>query len=619
VAGLLDNLLASLALSNMQQPQPGNTYSPTGAEGMPDMSATDPFANAPAPAAPKPQFGPFAGLLNAPAGTPYSQTPFDLPPDPHDPQAHAPEVSINGEPVPKPTPDTGLNGRDEVATGAPLSLAPPMPSDSAQLPPGAAPTGPAAPSIAPSAPSAPSSGGIGGLLGNVAGKLFDPNHAATWMALASGFAGAPSLGMGIGRAAAAAGPAMQQDRLMQMRMQGIQATYQSVRDELQRQGVPAGQAASRALAMAQNPDLLKLAGPKIYGTLPSSVHTVTDMMGGQSLRVFDPNKGTFVDEKGSPVAGTSGEGGTDTPDSQRVFNSIIQARTAGANQDQLIQQVPVQLRSYVSSLLKGDAIPTNLPMRGNARTNALTLAHAIDPGFNENLIATRQTFAKSMGATTASSYGGQLKSAGTVMHHLQDANDALPVLESGMTGSGEILPALNPLKAAIRGQMGDQQYNDAMGHYKTAISGISNELEYLLKGGIGTDSSIKDVVGRLDITKNAPSTVRGALDEVRSLMMGRLSNVAQAKDRAFPATTTDPLTLLGPQERAIAERLQAGTYAGRQAASAAAVPAGAAPPVAPTAAPLNIQPPQQRVVGQTYPTPKGPMMWQADGWHPAVQ
>lgn len=581
--GLLDNLLASLALSNMQQPQPGNTYSPTGAEGMPDMSATDPFANAPAPAAPKPgaqSFGPFAGLLNAPAGTPYSQpvAGSDQPPATNDVQAQEPQVFKDGVPLPKPRPDTGLNGRDEVPAGAPLSLAPPMPSDSAKLPPGAAPTGPASPSAG---QPPPSSGGIGSLLGNVANKIFDPNHAATWMALASGFAGAPSLGMGIGRAAGAAVPAIAADRANELRMSAISQTYQAVRSQLIAQGKSPQEAGMTAIAAAQNPELLKMLAPKLYNALPPTVHTQTGMMGEQTLRVFDPNSGTFKDQNGQTGAVTGGVPAT--PESEQIFNNIVQARTQGANQDQLLQQVPVQLRDYVKSMLKGDAIPTNLPMRGNARTNALTLAHAIDPSFNENLIPMRQTFAKSMGSMQAASFGGQVKSAGTVMHHLDDALSQLPVLESGITGASEMLPALNPLKAGLRGQIGDKQYNDAIGHYKGAISGIGNELEYLLKGGVGTEKSTQDIIGRLDITKNAPSTVRGALDEVRSLMMGRLSNVAQAKDRAF-GSDTDPLTLLGPQERAVAERLQAGTYAGQQrAAAGGAAPAATAP--VPRAAP----------------------------------
>src|ERR1035437_9105894 len=101
--------MMSLALRNLQQPGGGMPGALTGAEEGPGMTAppADPYASAPPPPAAKPAaFGPFPGLLNAPAGAPYSQPngPIDLPPSTNDPQAQEPEVFKDGVPLPRPRP-----------------------------------------------------------------------------------------------------------------------------------------------------------------------------------------------------------------------------------------------------------------------------------------------------------------------------------------------------------------------------------------------------------------------------------------------------------------------------------------------------------------------------------
>ena len=54
----------------------------------------------------------------------------------------------------------------------------------------------------------------------------------------------------------------------------------------------------------------------------------------------------------------------------------------------------------------------------------------------------------------------------------------------------------------------------------------------------------------------------------------------------------------------------AALWTGQPQGGGASNPTTAPPPAA-------AQPPRQRVVGQTYPTPRGPMKWTGTGWLPA--
>jgi len=604
VAGLLDNLLASLVASNMQQP--GNSYSPTGAEGIPDPSAVDPFANAPAPAAPKPAaqpFGPVAGLLNAPAGSPYSQPagPFDQPPATNDVQAQEPQVFKDGVPLPKPRPDTGLNGRDEAATGAPLSLSPPMPSDSAQLPPGATPTGPAAPAAA---PAASSGGGIGGLLGNVAGKLLDPNHAATWMALASGFAGAPTLGMGIGRAAAAAGPAMQADRAMQMKMQGIQATYQSVRQELQAQGVPAGEAASKALAMAQNPDLLKAMAPQVYGTNPPEWKEVArDAISNPIMGLVDVRKGTINgtpmakwqagDTAGGGVAG--GPGGATSVDPSLTGQAFLDAVSKNP-------KFGPGEASKVQGIAEGKiAYPTGFIMKtpyGRWLTNAVG---QYEPGIDSTKINQRKTFNTQLGSTTPTSIGGQKNLMGTSLGHLGEVADAAVSLQNSsgplpnwIPGSAQVAQGINAVSnTSVDRQAKANALNDA-------VQKLSGELGKLYSGSSGGGIAEREQTQSRFGPSLTPQAMAASLEMSKALINSKLAALENQQDQIFGPNNPGRTDFLGTNGRAAIAKIDSAIarLRGQQPGAAAdtgppaGVPAPAGPAAAAPMAPAPMAPPR---------------------------
>lgn len=201
-----------------------------------------------------------------------------------------------------------------------------------------------------------------------------------------------------------------------------------------------------------------------------------------------------------------------------------------------------------------------------------------DPNFTAATWLARSNFEKNMASTVPNSFGGQIRSAGTVAKHLGDAHAALPAIESGMLGASNTLPMLNNAKGFLRDQAGDQKYQDAIGHYNTATKGLADEVSNLLAGGHGAEGSKLYWQDRLDISKHSPTEVRGALDEFKSLMMGRVSNVAQEKDRVYGKEQghTDPLSLFGPKERENMKKITDETY--KEPATAAATPAATAAP-----------------------------------------
>jgi hypothetical protein len=205
-----------------------------------------PWAGDYAEASPFPGMG--MGALADPSATAFpAQAPQQAATDPI---AGEPQLFQNGVPMPRPRPA-------EADGPAPLSLAPPM-ADGGLLPAASTPTigldqpaqQPGQPQVAPAAVAAPKGPSI-------LDRIFNPNHAATMLALGAGFAGAPSFGTGMSRAFGAAVPAMAADRAFEQKQQGIAQTYTAL--------VSAGVDKNTALAASLNPEVLKVIAPEHFG------------------------------------------------------------------------------------------------------------------------------------------------------------------------------------------------------------------------------------------------------------------------------------------------------------------------------------------------------------------
>lgn len=220
-----------LRRGTIRQPAPLQGMGP-----IPYVGNSGPFTDPNAPAAAAP----------APAAPPASAPMQSQHPVPNDPTWGAPQPAGQTE-------DAAPKGDD-----ASLLPANSQPTAATTPPPGVEPT--QAQGTATSAPAAgPSPMGM-------LSKLFNPNNAATLLALGSGFAGAPSLGTGMRRAFGAAVPAVAADRANTLKQEGIAAKYQSLVQQLVAKGVPQAEAAQMALGAVYSPDQEKALIGKYFDT-----------------------------------------------------------------------------------------------------------------------------------------------------------------------------------------------------------------------------------------------------------------------------------------------------------------------------------------------------------------
>lgn len=441
--------------------------------------------NIPRPAAPP---------MTAPAA------PADAPPSTNDPFSAEPALFQDGAPVTRPRPpEAGANPEPGPGqSGTPLSLAPGDYQDRAALPANATPTiGQGGPAAAPQS----ALGGIGNTLGGLAkglwNKATDPNTAATRLALAAGFAGAPSFGTGMSRAFSAAGPAMQADI-------GNQRINQTAK-ALVAKGIPP----EIAMAAAGNPALLAQILPQAFGAKQRKFTEIgQDLSGNKQYGFVDEVNGKVFDLHGQPLGG-SGSGNSAATE---VFDNIAKAREAGATQEKLLENVPTELRSGVKAMLGGQALPTNLSNRGAARDTTLKFAHSIDPTFDETLIPARVALQK------AYQGGGknfqETLALNTVGGHLSRLADAAEGL--GNTGFKPWNWLVNQSTSALGG-------NPALVKFRNDLVTTQNELAKAYHGGHVSDSAYNAFSNAIGEAQT-PAELKAAIGELGGLLQSKITS-----------------------------------------------------------------------------------------------
>lgn len=452
------------------------------------------------------------GLLNAPGGNSVA----DLPPSTNDPQASEPEVFRDGVPLPRPRPDSGLNGQPQAA-GAPLSLAPGDGSDSAALPPNAAPAGPASPSEGGGASP------LGDGLKNVLGKIFDPNKAATWMALGSGFAGAPNIGQGISRASAAAVPAMAADRANEIKQTGIGATYKA----LVARGVPPAE----ALAAVYNPEVMKATAAKYFETKPYVPHKIgVDMMGNDIMGSFNPNNNKFYDAAGKELG--AGGSGANIPDSgagmlAKGVTEYNQELPAEEYKAQFSPAVQAQMDAYI----RGDTQPTGNPrLKGSAtKVKEWATLYGSKAGIpvSDAAFSERRKYRTELGSASANTAGGQSKAFNQGIEHADALAKKLEQLGNvDPIGIPSVGHGLNWMRQAFSSkQTGIAKEAASIGQT------LAGEVGKLFSGSQGGGVHERELTRQRFNTITTPAELAGALDATVETMEGGLRALEGRRDQ----------------------------------------------------------------------------------------
>lgn len=312
--------------------------------------------------------------------------------------------------------------------------------------------------------------------------------------------------------------------------QNLGAQYQALRQTLQEQGLSPRDAASRAMLTLMNPAAAK-------ATLPT-MQLVKDSFGNQVPYWSNPTNQSF-----QPALG--GEGGANASSGQ-ILNNIAQARSQGANRQQLLQQIPAAYRGYVDSLLAGTAIPANIG-RSQLRGPIMMLAHAVDPTFNENLIPQRMATAKDFAPNGVS--GKAITAFNTVQQHIGKMSDDVQSLAN--TGFTHWNVALNALKSETG--FGTPTQQKAIQAVDDDIKAVTDEMSAAYKNGNVSDSEIAQWNELINSNLSLPR-LHQAMSDFVELLNGK-RNALNHNYRAIIGT--DAPTIDRAENDAITQRVMA--------------------------------------------------------------
>lgn len=378
-----------------------------------------------------------------------------------------------------------LNGAMSPPPPPPISLAPPPPSAAAMPPAATLTSGSGGP--------VPDTSLMGRLAeaGKRIGQAIN-DHPSTLMALGGGLAGAPSIGVGIGRGLTAAVPASQLD-------QKIGNQNQTARALLAR-GIPADVAA----AAASNPAMLAQLLPQVFGAKALQHVTVKDRLGNEIPLTFDPASGKYKTATGEPYGTPNASGLSSTGDPTKT----------GA---EYLATLDPMTRNEVQAFGEGRA-----PVTARNLQQMLPLVTQAYPGFDASkypvMLATRKSYTsgKDFAETQA------LNTVGGHMLKLADAAEALPNTTVPLWNKG-----MNWFKDTFTG-------NPAMTRFRNDLVTTSNELAKAYHGGHVSDASYAAFQKGINEAQT-PAEMKTAIGEIAGLLKSKI----EAKESGYRSSMGD--------------------------------------------------------------------------------
>jgi hypothetical protein len=378
-------------------------------------------------------------------------------------------------------------------------------------------------------------------------------HRSTLLALAGGLAGAPSIGTGLSRAFAAAGPASQVD----LQNSRINQTEVALRNK--------GIAPDIARAAAGNPALLQQILPQFFGAKQLQHVTIKDSLGNDIPMTFDPSTGRYRDVSGQVVGGQGGQGAPGAggvPGLAGAAATLPPVIDPNTGRDEAFLQAlgPVD-RAAVTSILNGDA-----NAQGRNMQKYLPYAARAEPGFSQQTYQTRLTTMRDFAPQGVS--GKNLTAISTGLGHLDRLNGAIDKLGNFTYAPGLINPAYN----AARSQLSPEYQRDVAA-FRSDVNAVSGEMEKAFRAIGMSEAGIQH--WRESFGENAsPETMRGGAQEALHLLDSRLEAIGASYNRGMGLSSTKPAPeLLSPEGRRIHNKLIGGGEAAASAPQAASAPA----------------------------------------------
>lgn len=488
-----------------------------------------------------------------------------------------------------------LNGGD-----VPLPPLPP-PTDVAQLPVTPATPAPAPmPVAAPSAPAGPvPDTSLLGRLGAVADRVGQSinDHPMTLLALGSGLAGAPSLGIGMGRAFQAAGPAMQTDIAQQRQNMTIAA--------LMKRGLPQ----DAAMAAASNPAVMQQLLPQLFGVKQRTFTQIgEDMYGNKQFGFVDPVSAKVYDLSGREITPSGTAGAPGAPMSSGGPMAVDETKR-GLD---YLGQYPPNFQADVKNYMAGLQMPTGNPRKGyvqEIKSVAARVGNDIGEPADDTTFNARSQMRRQLSNATPNSLGGQINVGNTAIGHLADLSQK--ALDLGNKDLG--LPWLSHAVNDFRGGISTDQ-SAKLEALKAAAQHYGQEVTKFYAGSPGGEAERERFLSAVDGAK-APQELAGVISTEAELMHSRLTALNSQIRGTLGEQGVNQYPVIRLESQKALETID--TNVGRLRRGASAGPASAMPgptaPVAP-AAPATAQPPAPAPVVKP-----GRYIWTPDRGMVAVQ
>lgn len=383
----------------------------------------------------------------------------------------------------------------------------------------------AAPTLAPAPTTAmPSQSPFGGssLLDRLTTGLGD--HSNTLLALAAGFAGAPTIGQGISRAAAAAIPARAADIREQMTRRGMTTSLRAL--------LSAGVPMQLAVAAQTNPSIMKAVEEKYLTRQKAEVKEIhsEDAFGNKSTRLVAVNPYDLTTRDitgGGGGGGTAAEGSTAGPTLYAPGVSQVDSTKVG---DEYLSQFSPEVQAGVKNYINGSSLPTG---RQKLAQTIKTIAqkYGEDTGIpvNDQLYGARKAFQTSLG-DTKNGVGAQVKGFQQGLEHAVELSDNLVKLgNSSGLGFEDVAAGVNWMKNRTVGAQ------DIVRHIQNSSQALAGEVGKLYSGGTGGGVHERDATKKLlgDPNMSGPAAA-GALESTIELMEGGLRTLERRRDELFP-------------------------------------------------------------------------------------
>lgn len=525
--GLLEDILARASMAvnpaMFSAPDPGEeTYGEAAARaarnldlGPLDRRIKSPFPTPPATPAPLPQLAAQAGILTpsiGQLGAPTGQLPAPAP-NPADPESM---------PLPIPLPEArppGAPGSTDLSSAnrtPPVDLITPAQKEGlAKIAPTVVGDDARPTTAMPSSPFGASS-----ILDRLTGALGSRSN--TLLALAAGFAGAPSIGQGISRAAAAAIPARAADIKEQLTTQGQRMTTAA----LLKAGVPM----QLAVAAQSNPALMKMVSENYLTDRKSEIKEVKtkDAFGNETTRLVAVNP-YDLSSKDINAGGASG-GTAATSGGPSFFAPGVTAPDPTKVGPDYLAQFSPEVQAGVKAYIRGDSLPTGRQQLAQTiKTVAQKYGDDIGMPVSDQLYSQRKVFANSLGNTNTG-VGAQVKGFQQGLQHAVELSDKLVKLGNyNGLGSEDVANAANFVKNRTTGQQ------DIARGITTSSQALAGEIGKLFSGGQGGGVHERQTTQQMlgNINMSGPAAA-GALESTIELMEGGLRTLEQRRDELFP-------------------------------------------------------------------------------------